>query len=261
MIDPMLSYSTYLGGMGGDYGLGIAVDRRGNAYVTGESGSPNFPTKNPASSQVSSLDAFVTKLNSTGSAIVYSTYLGTEGEDAGNDIAVDTAGNAYVTGYFTPNNTLDNFGYVISDVFVAKLDTTGSQLLYAVTFGGAPDEYFTSGSDSGKAIAVDSNGNAYVTGDTTSTDFPTTQGVLQTRYGSLGDAFVTKLNATGRIVYSTFLGGDDFERSGGIAVDPAGNAYVTGRTAKSVDGGTFPITANAFQTSPDSAGSAFVTKN
>jgi hypothetical protein len=254
-IDPVLSYSTYLGGSSGDYGAGIAVDSSGNAYVTGVTESTDFPTFNPiqgtcngcfyGSPHSYSGNAFVAKLNPTGSALVYSTYLGGGGGggfeegDWGDGIAVDSAGNAYVTGFtessdFPTVNPLQATCVLLptefigleacSTAFVAKLNPAGNALVYSTYLGG-------NGGDGGYGIAADSAGNAYVTGYTGSTDFPIAN-PLQPSYGGGQDAFVAKLNPAGSaLVYSTYLGGSGEDYAQGIAVDAAGNAYVTGITA------------------------------
>jgi hypothetical protein len=171
-IDPSLSYSTYLGGNGDDEGFGIAVDAAGNAYVTGDTSSPNFPTANPLQpGNGGGSDAFVAKLNPTGSALVYSTYLGGNGADEGTSIAVDGAGDAYVTGltfstnFPTTANPLQPANGGGSDALVVKLNPTGSALVYSTYLGG-------NGADEGLGIAVDATGDAYVTGLTLSTNFP-----------------------------------------------------------------------------------------
>ena len=253
-IDPVLRYSTYLGGSVGDIGFGIAADAAGNAYVTGYTTSPNFPTTNPlAGTYAGDADAFVTKLNAAGTAVVYSTYLGGSGGDYGQGIAVDAAGNAYVAGYTTSPNfpTMNPFqasldgGY---DVFVTKLNALGNGLVYSTYLGG-------SGVDYGNGIAVDPEGNAYVTGSTDSTDFPT-QNPFQATAGGGYDAFVTKLNTAGKaLVYSTYLGGSSTDAGKGIAADVEGNAYVTGYTSST----DFP-TMNPLQAAYGGAQDAFVTK-
>ena len=254
-----LVYSTYLGGSQGDQGFGIAVDTGGNAYVTGFTGSTDFPTT-PGAFQTSlggPLDAFVTKLDPLGSALVYSTYLGGSNVDSGAAIAVDPLGNAYVIGDTISSDFPTSLGALQRsfgggvDAFVAKLNAIGSALVFSTYLGG-------SSSDDGLGIAVDTGGSAYVTGFTTSTDFPTTLGAFQTTLGGSGAAFVTKLDATGSAVYSTYLNGTGFTVGFSLAVDLVGNAYVTGFT----DSTDFPTTAGAFQTSIGSAGStdAFVTK-
>jgi Beta-propeller repeat len=235
IVDPGLVYSTYLGGGGSlNFGLGIAVDGAGSAYVTGATNDAQFPTT-PAAFQttLATNDAFVTKLDATGSGLVYSTYLGGFGESAGHSIAVDGAGSAYVTGVTIATNfpttagafqtTTSGFDF---DAFVTKLDATGSGLVYSTYLGGrvpldgAVDR---SGDDSGTGIAVDGAGSAFVTGETTSSDFPTTAGAVQP---TPGGGFVTKVDSTGSgLVYSTYLGGVLVR---GIAVDGAGSVYVTG---------------------------------
>jgi hypothetical protein len=247
-IDPLL-YSTYLGGSGVDSGYGIAVDSSGNAYVTGSTTSTDFPTMNPLQpANGGGSDAFVTKINPSGSALVYSTYLGGSGDDWGQGIAVDTSGNAYVTGITTstdfptmnPLQAANGGGY---DAFVSKINPAGSALVYSTYLGG-------SGYDSGQGIAVDTSGNAYVTGITVSTNFPVTPGAFQTACGG-NCAFVTKFNPSGSaLVYSTYLGGSV---GYGIAVDTSGNAYVTGYAFST----NFPVTPGAFQTT---CCGAFVTK-
>ena len=206
-------------------------------------------------------DAFVTKLNAAGAALVYSTYLGGSGDDEGNAIAVDAAGNAYVTG-LTDSTDLPTtagafqtiYGGGISDAFVTKLDPAGCALVYSTYLGG-------SGTDAGHGIAVDTDGNAFVTGNTNSSNFTTTMTAFQTTYGGGGccDAFVTKLDAAGSaLVYSTYLGGSGNDAGSAIALDafPNSNAYVTGFT----DSGDFPTTAGAFQTSNARTRDAFVAK-
>jgi hypothetical protein len=264
-IDPGLVYSTYLGGSGQDAAYGIAVDSAGNAYVTGFTGSTDFPTTAGAfdTTHNGGTDAFVTKLNASGSALVYSTYLGgsatylgTSGQDVGYGIAVDSAGSAYVTGstassdFPTTAGAFDTTFNGFDDAFVTKLNATGSALVYSTYLGGTANEF-------GLGIAVDSAGNAYVTGDTDSTGFPTTAGALDTTQNGSYDAFVTKLNATGSaLVYSTYLGGSTTDIGTGIAVDSAGAAYVTGETLSS----DLPTTAAAFDTTQNGGDDAFVTK-
>jgi hypothetical protein len=272
-----LLYSTYLGGgHGADFSSGIAVDAAGRAYLAGETFSDDFPTTPGAFDQTFNGDvtnAFVAKLNETGSALIYSTYLGAG--NAAYDIAVDAAGSAYVTGMTGPGlpttpgafDTSSNDG---TDAFVTKFDATGSALIYSTYLGGSrcdDDATGTSfgGGDVGSGIAIDSDGNAYVTGHTASTDFPATTNAIDTTLGGphnctgQEDAFVTKLDATGSVLlYSTYLGGGgDFLESGtDIAVDAAGSAYVTG-TTNSAD---FPTTPGAFDRLSRSSMTAFVAK-
>ena len=256
VIDPVLLYSTYLGGSGHDEGLGIAVDAAGQAYVTGGTDSTNFPTATPLqATSADELDTFVTKLNTAGTSLLYSTYLGGSSGDKGWGIAVDATGQAYVTGFTNSTNfpTVAPFQATLAggfgDAFVTKLNATGTSLLYSTYLGGRSNE-------EGFGIAVDGSGQAYVTGETTSTNFPTVAPFQATLADGFGDAFVTKLHATGAsLLYSTYLGGSDQEAGRSIAVDATGQAYVTG-TTHSTD---FP-TANPIQATLAGRVDAFVTK-
>ena len=240
-----LIYSTYLGGSGEDGGGAIAVDASGNAYVTGDTNSTDFPTASPIQSAFGggNRDAFVAKLNAAGNAFVYSTYLGGGALDRGAGVAVDTSGNAYVTGESssddfptTPGAFQMTYNGGLKDAFVAKLSAAGTALLYSTYLGGT-------GGEGGSGIAVDTTGNAHITGTTFSADFPTTPEALQSTI-TTQPAFITKLSTTGdALVYSTFLGGSGIDQPSSIAVGPAGNAYITGGT-HSTD---FPTTPGAFQ--------------
>ena len=260
-----LVYSTYLGGTDADGVSGIAVDSAGNVYLTGLTQSTNFPTANAIQATFGGAqDAYVTKLNAAGSALVYSTYLGGNNGEAGYGIAVDAARNVYTTGYTSSDNfptanplqaTLGGGG----DAYVTKINAAGSAFVYSTYLGGS------TGSESGRSIKVDAAGNVYLAGNTGSTDFPTANPIQATNAGPASfpqDAFVTKINAAGTaLVYSTYLGGRGFENGSSIAIDPAGNAYVTGYTQST----NFP-TANAIQPAKGSNSSttsnrdAFVTK-
>jgi hypothetical protein len=275
IIDPVLSWATYLGGSGDDSGSAIAVDQAGNAYVTGATHTPGSGFPGTAGSPLQSTfgggngDAFVTKINAAGTALVYSTYLGGSGADAGGAIAVDQAGNAYVTGgTSTPGSGFagtagsliqSTYGGGQSDVFVTKLNAAGTALVYSTYLGG-------SGGEAAVGIAVDQAGQAYVTGGTSTpgSGFPGTAGsLLQSTFdGGQDDAFVTKLNAAGTaLVYSTYLGGSGDDNGQEIAVDQAGQAYVTGETRTSGSG--FPGTASSLIQSTYGGignGDAFVTK-
>ncbi|HLG18165.1 MAG TPA: SBBP repeat-containing protein [Blastocatellia bacterium] len=258
IIDPVLGYSTFLGGCCGDAGAGIAVDSRGNTYVTGETGSPDFPATAGAAQKSlrGSTDVFVTKLNPSGSAVIYSTYLGGVAFDSGAAIAIDAAGNTYVTGRtespdfpVTPGAAQTTSGGG-ADAFVAKLNPAGGALVYATFLGGEALDAATS-------VALDSSNNAYLTGLTTSISFPVTTGALQESCKGRADAFVAKLDQAGaRFLYSTYLGGPGSNEGNGIAVDSAGNAYVAGSTTSL----EFATTAGALQTSIGGAADAFVTK-
>jgi len=274
VIDPVLAYSSYLGGSGGDTGNAIAVDSPGNVYIAGQTFSTNFPVT-PGTFQTTNratatgLNAFVTKLNATGTALVYSTYLGGSGSNNGGDqalaLAVDSSGNAYMTGStystdfpvtpgaFQATNHAAANG--LNNVFVTKLNATGTALIYSTYLGGSGgvDLYGAPAGDQGSGLALDNSGNAYVTGEAVSTDFPVTPGAFLT--ASPGQsAFVTKLNPTGTApVYATYLGGigDTYGwgRTTVLAVNDSGNAYVAGATSST----DFPVTPGAFQATNNAA--------
>lgn len=254
-----LIYSTFLGGSELDGGSGIAIDSAGNAYVTGSTASPDFPVTPGAFDTTfnGDRDAFVTKLNPSGSALVYSTFLGGFESDLGASIAVDTSGNAYAAGvalsssYPTTPGAFDTVhnNQDIFEIFVTKLDPAGSALVYSTFLGG-------SGGSSGPAIALDAVGFVFVTGTASSADFPTTAGAFDATFND-SEAFATKLNQSGSaLIYSTFLGGSNRESGNGIAVDASGNAYVTGSTTSP----DFPATAGAFDTTYNGDFDGFVTK-
>ncbi len=252
-----LSYSTYLGGDEVDEGRGIAVGSNGQAYVTGSTSSSDFPATAGADASLGGAeDAFVTRLNATGSALVYSTYLGGGGIDLGAAVAGDATGSAYVTGHTqsgdfpTTAGAYDGALGGPGDAFVAKLGA-GAVLSYATYLGGSGFD-----GDADMGIALDAAGRAFVTGDTSSSDFPTTPAALDTTLGGSSDAFVAMLGATGSaLVFSTYLGGGDFDGGNGIAVDAGGSAYVTGQT----DSNDYPTTPGAYDTTL-AVIDAFVTK-
>jgi len=251
-----LVYSTYIGGSSFDKGTSIAIDSSGNAYVTGYTSSPNFPTTSKAFSTTyqgnGNSEAFALKLNSGGSALGYSTYLGGSGGDFGQGIAVDSGGNAYITGStqsanFPVANAIQGTLGGGSDAFVTKLDPAGATLLYSTFLGGST-------SDSGQAIAVDSAGEAYVTGFTFSTNFPT-KNPLQSANNGGADAFVAKLNGAGsQLVFSTYLGGSGDDRGLGLTLNAGGNVFITGSTQSP----NFPTTSGAYQTTPGGNTDAFI---
>lgn len=333
VIDPILVYSTYLGGNGADAGHGITLDSEGSVYVTGSTASTDFPTLNPVQANLNGTrsDVFVTKINAAGNAIVYSTYIGGNVGDGGYGIDVDNAGNAYVTGttggttdandFPTTENAFDRNFTAPDESFLFKLNQSGNALVYSTYTGGsigaevkvnrATGEAFIAGNAGARLpttpgafrtacqptpcssssfvtkfnaegsalvystyigpgpandLAIDAEGNAYITGSTISNAFPITPGAAQpTCVGCnnfRSDAFVTKLNATGSaLIYSTYLGGSVDEVGSSIAVDAAQNAYVTGRTESSSGVSVpFPTTAGAFQTTSQGIPDAFVTK-
>ncbi len=243
-----LVYSTFIGGNGDDEGIGIAVDSSGSAYITGQATSSNFPvTANAFQKTIgdASGDSFVTKLNATGSALTYSSFLGGDAFDIGFDIAVDSTGNAYVAGQTYSDNfplagtpAQSTYGGK-SEAFITKVNPAGTAKVYSTYWGGS------TGDEQARAIVVDSAGNAYITGQTTSTNFPTTPSPIQAAYGGGSyDSIVAKLNPAGSaMLYSTYVGGNDLDQGRGIAIDSAGNAYITGQTAST----NFPIAGNPFQ--------------
>lgn len=316
VIDPVLVYSTYLGGSGNDYSLDVAVDTAGNAYVIGWTESSDFPMQNPyQGAYAGNRDVYVAKFNAAGSALIFSTYLGGSNDEYGRKIALDNSGNVYITGgTWSPNfptlNPYQGANAGESDAFVSKLSASGS-LLYSTYLGGSlfewglgvavypnvPDKVYITGSnkssnfpttlgafdtscgsdgtcngvtegfvakfdtsqtgassliystflggsgdDFGRNLVADASGNAYVAGGTNSTDFPLMNPLQGSNSGDY-DLFVAKVNPTGSsLVYSTYIGGSGFDRSKGIAIDSAGNIYVTGNTASS----NFPV-QNAYQ--------------
>jgi hypothetical protein len=241
IIDPVLIYSTYLGGSGGDEGFGIAVDTRGQAYVTGQTTSANFPAADALQPAIGSTDgnlgdAFIAQFTADGSALRYSTYLGGAGNEIGFDIAVDRQGRAYVIGstgsadFPVVNAVQPTFGGGFSDAFVVQLTADGSALRYATYLGGSAD-------DQGSGIAVDRRGQVSVTGTTGSDDFPIMSALQPALIGSV-DAFVAQLTADGGALrYATYLGGSERDEGLDITVDTQGRSYITGNTRSS----DFPI--------------------
>ncbi|HYP09709.1 MAG TPA: SBBP repeat-containing protein [Bryobacteraceae bacterium] len=287
VIDPVLTYATYLGGAGSDAAASVAVDSQGQAVIVGGTTSSNFPTSGPIQSTFGGTnqsnpnrrlgDVFVAKLNASGTALIFSTYLGGSRDEAATAVSLDNEGNIYLAGITDSTNfpaTSNAFQrayggggsnplFQSGDAFVAKLNPTGTAILYASYLGGSAD-------DVAYGIAVDRDGNAYIGGNTQSSNFPTVAPLQSTLTQSTqgptswiaGDGFVAKVNTAGTALqYSTFLGGggDDMVRA--IAVDTTGAAFVTGHTTSS----NFPVTGGAFQrTSRDSSernfGEVFVAK-
>ncbi len=259
-------YSTYLGGSGGlgEAAYGVALDSSQNAYVAGITGTPNFPTTTGAFKTTcgtdtlcnGSYDGFVSKVNSTGTALVYSTFLGGSGYDYLSGIAVDSSGNAYVAGGTTsadfpvsPGAPQKTYGgasagcipsstNICGDVTMSKLNAAGSKLTYSTYLGGSGDE------SPGFSMAIDTQGDAFVTGFTDSANFPQVN-AIQTFGGGSGDAFITRINPGGTAFsYSTYLGGNGWDFGYHTATDPAGNVYVAGGTTST----NFKVTQHATQT-------------
>ena len=267
VIDPVLTYSTYLGGTGYDEIDGVAVDTDGNIYVAGVTLSTDFPTAAPLRATTNGADdAFVAKISADGSQLIYSTYLGGNGSDTASGIAVDATGTAYVGGYtlstnfpiFTPYQAAIRSAGTF-DAFAARLNSAGSALMYSTYLGGSSD-------DAPFAVALDSAGSFYLAGQTASTNFPLLNSVVGSRVSAI-DGFVTKLSSAGNtLIFSTYLGGNNDDGPQGLAADGAGNAYITGYTRSSnfqrvnfiqgaLGGGTCTDGVNTFPCSD-----AFVTK-
>src|SRR6266480_7805373 len=279
VIDPVLAYSTYLGGTGNETAQAIAVDATGSAYAAGYTNSLDFPvtagayqTTFASNNGLGNPDGYIAKLNPAGNTIVYATYLGGTCTDIIYGIAVDAAGEAYVTGQsgsgINPQSGMPDCGpfsgpfiafpqmnpfqaYAgTGDAFITKLNAAGNGLIFSSFLGGT-------GSEFGRAIAVDPFGNAYATGETISGNFPTTPLAYQTLNNGGEDAYVTKVSPVGTLLYSTYLGGGDLDSGRGITADALGNAYITGVTASGSINAcgnvenppAFPTTAGAYQTS------------
>ena len=262
-LDPTgssLYYATYLGGSALDDAHGVSLDALGNAYVLGTTASMDFPTASPLQpANAGGLDVFVAKLNPTGSTLIYSTYLGGTGNDSGSDIATDPSGAVYGTGttrsadFPTVNAFQSVYGgegaFMLGDAFVFKLTVDGSTLAYSSYLGG-------SGDDVGQSIAVDTLGNAHVSGATSSLDLPTVNPLQGAHAGGFFDSLVAKFDTTGLSpVYVTYLGASGAEFGHGIDVDSLGNAYVAGHT-NSPD---YPL-VGAFQTTIGGGTDGFISK-
>jgi len=261
IIDPALSFSTYLGGSLDDTAYSIAVDSSSNVYVTGTTGSTDFPTQSALqSANAGNEDVFVTKFNSTGTALVYSTYLGGSATDFAFALALDASNNVHVVGTTQSTDfpvttkafqtTCASCANGLPSVFVSELNSTGSALLYSTFLGGTGDSR-------GYAIALDSSDNTYVTGRTSATDFPTTTGVLQKTLTGAVNVFVSKLNSVGSaLAYSTYLGGSGSDQANAIAVDANFNAYLAGSSSST----NYPTTTGAYQTTLHGTSNGIVSK-
>jgi hypothetical protein len=264
VIDPdiQLRYSTFIGGSSFESAFDVEVDQNLNAYITGYSGSLDFPNTTGAYDDIQNgglLDLFVSKLNPQGASLLYSTYIGGLNWDSGRGIEIDSSGNAYILGrtnssdFSTTQGAFDTSYNDQSndyDVFVLKLNQTGSKLLYSTFVGGSLY-------DNGADICIDDNGNAYVAGGTQSSNFPTTPGAYSTTHMGFDEPFVFKLNSNGsKLIYSTFIGGRNGDQAHCIAIDNDGNAYVSGETRSN----DFPNSTNAFDRSFNGAIDVFVLK-
>ncbi len=251
---PVISFSTFLGGSRFTGATGVAVDGVGNIYVTGWTEAADLPVKNALqSTSGGGVDAFVAKFDPTGSSLLYSTYLGGSGEDRAFAIAVDSAGSAYVTGWTYSSNfptaaalTQGRLGGG-RDAFVAKLSPAGNQLVYSTFLGGSEN-------DAGRGVGVDINGCAYVAGETTSSNFPTLRSIQATLKGAQ-NGFVALLDSSGKLAFSSYLGGSSTDGIGAIAVSAIGEMYVTGGTTSK----DFPV-LHAFQPANGGGQDAFVSK-
>ncbi|MFC1539731.1 SBBP repeat-containing protein, partial [Candidatus Latescibacterota bacterium] len=259
IIDPELVYSTLIGGSGTKKTRGVTVDSSGNAYIIGYTGSSNYPVTAGTldeSFNGGTYDAFISKINSTGTNLVYSTYIGGTGSDSALDFKIDNSGNAYLTGstgsseFPVTSGVFDetfNGGY---DTYILKLNSLGNGIIFSTFIGGSGDE----GSE---GLFVDTFGNVYITGDTNSTDFPTTPGAFDESQNGDSDCFVLKLNSTGNtVLYSTFLGGSSLDTGASIDVDIDGNAYIAGTTASS----DYPVTLDAYDETFNGDNEVFATK-
>lgn len=243
-----LIFSTLLGGSYADTITSLALDINGNIYVTGGTGSADFPTTPGAfdTTNHDNSDIFVSKINPTATSLIYSTYLGGANQDSGQDIKVDKNGNAFITGWTqstafpTTSGSFDTTYNGVRDTYITKFNSTGTGLIYSTYFGGMEDDY-------ARSIAIDANGNAYITGYTTSSSdfFPITPGAYNESYSGDQDVFVTKLDSLGsQILYSTYIGSSNSETGYAITIDAHLNAYIAGVTASS----DFPTTVNAYDT-------------
>jgi uncharacterized repeat protein (TIGR01451 family) len=267
VIDPVLLYSTYLGGSSssGDNARSVVVDSAGNACFTGYVNSFEFPhTSGPTAKSTASY-AYVTKLDTTGTNLIFSTFIGGSGSDTGRAIALDGDGNIYIAGqtssYNFPNTNAFQPAHAVDtgsheDAFFTELSASGSNIVYSTYIGGNDGNY-----ESAYAVGVDSNGIVYVAGTTDSTTFPITPGALRTNrptFGGVYTGFITSINpakaGTNSLNYSSYVGGTNIDGVTGITVNGAGNAYVTGFTSS----GDFATTSNAFQTKLSGYSDAFV---
>jgi hypothetical protein len=255
-----LIYSTYIGGNDNDRGNSIVINKNGNAYISGNTESSNYPTTSGAfdtswNGRNSNMwgDVFVTQLNASGTGLVYSTYIGGSGDEKAYSMDIDGNSNTFITGrvysinYPTTTGAYDVTLNTNGDLFVTKLNASGTALIYSTLIGG-------NGGEDCNAIKIDSSGNAFITGFTSSSDYPTTTGAFDVIYNNY-DLFVTKINATGTaLIFSTYIGGNGYEEGYSIAIDRSGNSFITGLASPG-----YPTTTGAYKTS-SKYGGAFVTE-
>ena len=254
VIDPVVSYATYLGGSGLGAVTSVAVDSGGNLYAAGWTEAADFPIQGAVqATNLGNVDAFVVKLSPTGNSLIYATYIGGMAADRAAGIAVDGGGRAHVVGSTASINfprlaAAQTLMGGLQTAFVLTLNAAGNGLVYSTYLGGTTSEAAT-------AVAVDSAGNAYVAGDTQSSNFPVLH-APQPNFGGATDVFVAKLTAAGALSYATFLGGSGADHAGGIAIDSSANVYVAGGTYSA----NFPVTAGAIQGTIGGGQDAFVAK-
>ena len=260
IIDP-ITYSTFIGGGSNDEIGGLSLNVSNDVYISGSSYSPDFPTTSGAyqENRAGSWDVFICKLNSSGTSLDYSTYIGGSGQDYGTNIAIDGSNNIYLTGHTSSSDfptTVSAYDTSYNnniDIFVCKLNSSGTSLDYSTYIGGSSQDY-------GESIALDDMNNAYVTGYTSSSNFPITSTAFDTVQNGFRDVFVCKLNSSGsELNYSTYIGGIKNDEATSIALDGSNNIYLTGNTYSS----DFPTTTNAYDTDFNSnggIGDAFVCK-
>jgi hypothetical protein len=237
-IDPTISYSSFLGGSRTESASSVAVDAAGNIFVAGHTDSPSFPVKSPLRSFGGNTEAFVVKLNPSGSQILWATFLGGSADDRATGLALDPAGNVFVVGYTTSANfplaqPLQSRRSGARDAFIAKIDSSGQTLLFSTYFGG-------SGVDTATAVAVDPAGLVYVAGETLSKNF-LVKSPAQLKNGGKKDSFLLKLNSYFALEFATYLGGNGDDRATALAVSPDGSPFLAGCTAST----NFPIQSAA----------------
>jgi|GEM_PF-1965585 len=272
-LDPTgqhIRYSTFLGGFEEDNSYDIVVDNSfdievdedGNAYVTGETNSPDFPVSSDAYQKNLngwSTDSFISKINSTGSKLLYSSYFGGSSSEKGYKLEVDPKGVVFICGITTSHDLSVTPGaYQITtssydsgwDCFITKLDISSSSLIYSTYLGGSSE-------DKANGFSVDEDGNAYITGYTVSTDFPITRSTYRIFNQDSDDVFITKLNKTGtNVIYSTYLGGSSYDAASASCIDPEGFVYVTGNTYSD----DFPLIETNNSQKRVGSGDIFITK-